>query len=93
MRQPTPAELHTEITAGPLAERLAPFWADVFLPPEGPEPDDPAQRSVWQVKRGRAGRLKCDPAHEIATLLRGRCAELGWSEVGEAEVRRAHREG
>lgn len=55
----TLAELKTEITSGPLALELAPFWADVF--------DDPEPQRTKLLHR--QGWLKPDAAYEIHRIL------------------------
>lgn len=65
---PTPKELKDEIEKGPLADKLAKYWNDVF-----------GEHHKKELQF-RVGKLKCDAAYDIQQILiKKRCEELGWS--------------
>ena len=99
--KPTDAQIVAEIEQGPLAEKLAPYWQNVFKPDyqEPPKPDDPKlianweiQHAVWKAKMSRAGWITDDAAFAICKALAdsGRLDELGWN-LDYKAVRNAQR--
>lgn len=75
-------DLIAEIETGPLADRLAPHWANVFQAPTEPRPLERERQGSWDVKTRRAGRLHPDAAFAIHKILTtgspSRSDELGW---------------